>query len=262
MERQKMTSVKNPLFSNQSLDLFLPEKSTAPAPLVVFIHGGGFFSGDKSDQRSVDVCTLLTGEGFACASVNYSLAARDDKYSTWPGNLRDIAKAIAFLFLHEGEYGYSVARFGLMGCSAGSTLASLYSFGSSRLFEQVELNVEYFTPAALICMYGPFDFRTRPFERRPEDDFLARDLSASHWLELANAGECPPVLGVQGDRDKIVTVDQHEMYRLACERKGVAFESIVVPKFGHAFSPRAVNAEGDTIDLGPQIVSFLDQHLR
>jgi acetyl esterase/lipase len=55
-----------------SLDLFLPEKpSDSPAPLLVFVHGGGFSGGDRTGGHALG--RALSKEGIACASISYTL---------------------------------------------------------------------------------------------------------------------------------------------------------------------------------------------
>ena len=58
----------------QSLDLYLPVRASGcgPAPLVVYVHGGGFVNGDKANQITNKV-NLFNGEGWAFASLNYRL---------------------------------------------------------------------------------------------------------------------------------------------------------------------------------------------
>src|SRR3712207_2977929 len=55
-----------------SLDLYEPVRpgGCGPAPIVVYVHGGGFSIGDKANKIS-DKVSLFTGEGWVFASVNY-----------------------------------------------------------------------------------------------------------------------------------------------------------------------------------------------
>ena len=59
----------------QSLDLFLPEKTDTPLPLVIWVHGGGWQNGSK------DGCPPLrngyTERGYAVASINYRLSGHE-----------------------------------------------------------------------------------------------------------------------------------------------------------------------------------------
>ena len=62
----------NNVFQNLKMDIFLPKADTViKRPLIIFIHGGGFISGDKKDMRSI--CILFALKGFVTASINYRL---------------------------------------------------------------------------------------------------------------------------------------------------------------------------------------------
>jgi acetyl esterase/lipase len=89
--------------------------SNRPAPLVVYIHGGGFIGGDKSrvSQQSVAACR---GANVAFASINY----RFRKDAPIQDILHDAARAVQFLRLHAGEYGIDPARIACYGGSAGA----------------------------------------------------------------------------------------------------------------------------------------------
>ena len=99
------------------LDLALPDGVARP-PLVVFIHGGAFFMGDKADSaRERD---HLVSAGFAVASVNYRYSAE----AIWPAQLDDLKAAFAFLRAHAAEYGYDGLRLASFGPSAGGHLSA------------------------------------------------------------------------------------------------------------------------------------------
>lgn len=61
------------LSGSQTLDLYLPEAGNGPFPLVVFIHGGGWYGGDKADGQE-DAFVTLREQGYAAASLNYRLS--------------------------------------------------------------------------------------------------------------------------------------------------------------------------------------------
>ena len=99
------------------LDLCLPDGGSA-APLVVFIHGGAFFMGDKSDCKRERDC--LVQAGFAVASVNYRYSAQ----AIWPAQLEDLKAAFAHLRAHAADYGYDGRRMASFGPSAGGHLSA------------------------------------------------------------------------------------------------------------------------------------------
>ena len=119
----------------QSLDLYLPVRPAgcAPAPLVAYVHGGGFVQGDKGNQITNKV-NLFNREGWGFASLNYRLV--DDPGSgptngMYPAAEQDIGAAIAYLAGHAAQYGIDPHRLMLLGHSAGAFLVALESTDGS-----------------------------------------------------------------------------------------------------------------------------------
>ena len=99
---------------NNQLDLWLA-KSDQPAPLVVFIHGGGFVAGDKHSVSAAAIRECLDS-GVSIASINYRFRTEA------PLNvvLRDSARAIQFLRCNAKEYNLDKTRVAAFGGSAGA----------------------------------------------------------------------------------------------------------------------------------------------
>lgn len=114
-------SFQNVRYSDRSqrnvLDLVMPAPGARP-PLVVFIHGGAFFLGDKTDcARERD---HLVAAGFAVASVSYRFSSE----AIWPAQLDDLKAAFGFLRAHADDYGYDGRRMASFGPSAGGHLSA------------------------------------------------------------------------------------------------------------------------------------------
>lgn len=114
-----------------SVDLVLPRRDAGcpAAPLVVYIHGGGYTTGDKS-QQVADKIALFTGAGWGFASVNYRLSPfpvrLDDPLRVrYPVAQGDGAAALRFLADIAGAQGLDRSRLLLLGHSAGAHLAAL-----------------------------------------------------------------------------------------------------------------------------------------
>ena len=150
--------------TTQCLDLYLQDQPGRP--LVVCIHGGGFISGDKDDERCRQSVTFLTEAGFNCASISYHLAPRENRFLMWPRKLFDVADAMAYLHSQSAFYGYDFSHPGMLGFSAGCCLANLYIQGGETLFHELSYDTAVFRPAALVGFYGPYDFSSRQAERR------------------------------------------------------------------------------------------------
>lgn len=113
-----LTYVAGSINKEQRLDIMIPKtQSTKPLPLIVFIHGGGWKEGDKSQSPALDLCS----RGFVVASINYRLAPE----ATFPAQIEDCKAAIRWLKENAAEYQINPNRVGLWGCSAGGHLAAL-----------------------------------------------------------------------------------------------------------------------------------------
>ncbi len=99
---------------NNKLDLWLA-KSDRPAPLVVFIHGGGFVGGDKSGASPAAIKQCLDA-GVSFASINYRFRTEASINTV----LRDSARAIQFLRQQAGELHLDKTRVAAFGGSAGA----------------------------------------------------------------------------------------------------------------------------------------------
>jgi acetyl esterase/lipase len=87
-------------------------------PVVVFIHGGGFVTGDK--QGGLQELQTLAQRGYFGATINYRLGS-----GIFPAPIEDGKTAVRFLRAHASEYGIDETKIGLYGLSAGGTLAAL-----------------------------------------------------------------------------------------------------------------------------------------
>lgn len=104
----------------QKLD-FWNATSTQAAPLIVFVHGGGWKRGDKRNATGVQKVEHLTGAGYAFASINYRLVPA----ATVEQQAADVAAALSWLRGQAGRLGIDASRIVLMGHSAGAHLVAL-----------------------------------------------------------------------------------------------------------------------------------------
>lgn len=103
----------------QALD-FWPG-ATADAPLVVFVHGGGWKRGDMQMMRGSAKLTHWQAAGYAVASINYRLVPA----ATVEQQGADVASAVAYLKANATRLGFDADRIALVGHSAGAHLVAL-----------------------------------------------------------------------------------------------------------------------------------------
>ncbi len=101
------------------MDLRIPAGASGPVPVVLWIHGGGWQSGDH-DSLPVFVQPLLLS-GIAVATVDYRLSSE----AIFPAQIEDVKGAVRFLRANAATFGIDAARIGCWGSSAGGHLSAL-----------------------------------------------------------------------------------------------------------------------------------------
>jgi len=113
----------------QKLDLFAPKDAKA-LPVVVWIHGGGWQTGDKAGVQIKP--QYFQDQGYLFVSVNYRLLPQVEMGTI----VRDVAQSIRWVHDHVAEYGGDPRRLLIMGHSAGAQLAALICTDERYLKEQ------------------------------------------------------------------------------------------------------------------------------
>lgn len=107
----------------QSLDVYLPARP-ADAPIIVMIHGGGWFEGDKAERHVVqNKLAHWLPQGYIFVSLNYRLTPQAMAYE----QAQDAAKALRWVQEHAHDWGGRRDKLILMGHSSGGHLAALLS---------------------------------------------------------------------------------------------------------------------------------------
>ncbi len=128
-------SYAEPRNERQTLDVYSPAEGKEH-PVVFWIHGGGWQTGDKSSVQ--DKPQAFVQRGFVFVSTNYRLLPDVDMETI----IRDVAKSLGWVHKHISEYGGDPQRIFVMGHSAGAQLAALVSIDDRYLkAEGVPFNV-------------------------------------------------------------------------------------------------------------------------
>jgi len=241
-----------------SLDLMLPARDRAnPPPLIVFIHGGGMFGGDKQELEVYfnDVGDIV-GTRYAVASINYRLMPEH----TFPAQLDDVRGAIQWLRSHADEYGYDGDRIGLWGFSAGGCLALLAGLTAiDELAGTVGDYPDVSTAVSAICSYsGTVDFRTMldgvpwGYLGCEEGDI---DCAAFASPISYTSPDDPPTFLLHGTWDQYLPFEQTVALFDLLQEAGVSSELVLVEGAMHG------GATGWTGEAPRAVRAFLDRHL-
>lgn len=116
------------------LDLYVPAGAER-APVLLWIHGGGLFMGDKSVARNVGIA--FASAGYLVANVNHRLSPE----VSHPGHVRDVATAFAWLRANVERFGGDPSHIVVGGHSAGGYLAGLVC-SDARWLEEVGASLD------------------------------------------------------------------------------------------------------------------------
>ncbi|MBO9524219.1 MAG: alpha/beta hydrolase [Nocardioidaceae bacterium] len=127
-------------------DLVVPDgpDAVAPFPLVVLLHGGGYYYGAKEDV--LPYAERLALHGFACATVNYPRIPEHRH----PAAPRAVTQALLHLRAQAAQYRVDPDRIALVGDSAGGQVAAAVALACTSAPYAARLGVEQAPPAAAI----------------------------------------------------------------------------------------------------------------
>ncbi|MGO3151054.1 MAG: alpha/beta hydrolase fold domain-containing protein [Galactobacter sp.] len=230
------------------LDLVVPATG-APAPVVIWLHGGGWWTGDRTLAPNLEDFAAETGLAFA--SLDYRLSGEEIFPAAW----LDLRAAIRWLAANAAEYGLDGGRIATWGSSAGGHLAVLSGVTGHLPLVPGEGPDVVGQPlprlAAAAAGYPPVDLTTvvenTPAERRagsPEARFLGglpeerpeAAAAASPLTYIAEAtATAPPFHLAHGEQDSLVPVDQSVRLAEALTNAGIPVELAVLPGYNHGF---------------------------
>lgn len=114
------------------MDLYLPKgDTTTKRPLIMFIHGGGFYIGDKETEAMVEWCKYFAKMGYVTASINYRLGYKPLGPSVQRAGyrgLQDAHAAMRFLVSKKDEYKIDTKLIFVGGSSAGGVTSLNLAF--------------------------------------------------------------------------------------------------------------------------------------
>jgi acetyl esterase/lipase len=176
------------------LDVYAPKNAKGPAPVVIFLYGGNWNSGERGDYRFIG--EALASRGMVAVVADYRLYPQ----VRYPGFLEDAAQAVAWTATKVAQYGGDPQHLYLMGHSAGAYNSAMIALDRRWLAAQ------HMTPAALrgwIGVAGPYDFVPIIRESVRPVFFYPDTPPESQPINHVTAG-APPALLVAPQDDAVV----------------------------------------------------------
>lgn len=197
------------------LDLYKPKQQNGKVPGLIFIHGGGWKSGGRQDYRVYT--TWFAQQGYVAVTIGYRLS----KEALFPAAVEDAKCAVRWMRAEAESLGVDPDKIVVLGGSAGGHLAMMVGYSADdKTLEGIGGHAEVSSQvAAVVDIYGPFDFETpegksadvvkqflgkQSYEEAPE---LWKRLSPVTYLNTGG----PPTLIIHGSLDEIVPISQAEM---------------------------------------------------
>ena len=202
-------------------DVFLPPLEEKNRPAVLFIHGGGWIEGDRSQLRGYGI--LLARLGFVCMCNSYRLSNE----SIWPAQIQDVNCAIRYLRANATDLGLDPDRIGVSGNSAGGHLSLMAAATNyDQIFEGEGGNNEVSSEIKAVCaIYPPTTIRQLEMVNPLENAFLMlmgkeakkEDYDKASPLNYVTE-DYPPCMLIHGSTDSVVRLkDSTKFYEKLIE---------------------------------------------
>ncbi|WP_254790720.1 alpha/beta hydrolase [Blastococcus tunisiensis] len=226
------------------LDLYLP--ATRPAPLCLWLHGGGWVRGSRT-ARAAERLVPMARNGMAVAAVQYRFSGE----APFPAQLDDVRAAVRWLRRNAADLALDAERIGAWGASAGGHLAALLALCP----DERDRDLGDSSVQAAVCWYPITDLTRRetdvpegplpsfatgpPMVPPPEARLLgveslrqAAAAAAASPITHVHPG-APPFLLMHGDRDGWVPSEQSRALHRALQVDGVPTSLLLLAGANH-----------------------------
>lgn len=236
------------------VDIYIPEKPVSQSGLILFIHGGGWTSGDKS-VHSPDA-QHFADLGYISATMNYRYASEkihiDDE-------LDDVSSALEAIKQICAGYGFNISKLLLSGGSAGAHLALLYAY---IIREEAPVS-----PVAVCAYCPPSDCAREDFLMGIKGEFegwkyeilsMVCDAEISK-ITLKNEAsqkalgkispinyvdkDCVPTAIFYGKEDELIPMSHIEDFEHKLAKANIKHDLVQYPNSGHTLDKDPASAE-------------------
>lgn len=256
---------------SNKFDLYVPrDNSKENYGLIVYLHAGGFTTGDKSDDEAI--LKWLCSKGYVTAGINYTLRTEENNASVYSQSM-EIKEAMPIVVEEVKKLGYNLNEMVISGGSAGGTLAMLYAY---RDAEESPIPVKM-----MFEMVGPSSFFAKDWDNYGLDKSneaaaglfgimlgseidkdiigtnelqeIMKPISAYAWV---NENSVPSVIAY-GKYDKICSFKTVKHLVNALENNNVDYKYFEAPHSGHALQ----NDDKIYQEFMDTVVEYLDKYM-
>ena len=254
------------------LDLYQPQGTTSPSPVLIYFHGGGWTGGSKEGSARTSAPYLEMG--WAVINVQYRLA--DAAHA--PAAVEDCRCALRWVYRNAEQYNFDLERIVVTGGSAGGHLALTTGMlpesagldrqcpgDRNRTWSTGDRSTAELEVAAIINWYGitdVVDLIDRPpgysgnfteawLGSRTDREEVAKRVSPVTYVRPG----LPPILTIHGDADPIVPHSHATRLHQALDEAGVPNELLTIAGGGHGGF-----TEAETLRIYATIRDFLSAH--
>ncbi|MEO6547615.1 MAG: alpha/beta hydrolase [Ferruginibacter sp.] len=221
--------------AQQKMDVYLPAgRSISTTKVMVFIHGGAWTAGDKSDFTPFVDTMKRRFPDYAIFNINYRLSAAPN--NLFPTQEMDVKSAITFISSKSLEYQIS-DKYVLIGASAGAHLSMLQGYKYNAPIK----------PKAIVSFYGPADLAdmyNNPVGGNPLISFfMAQAIGSTPMQDLqmyVNSSPLnfinttsPPTILLHGGLDDLVSPTQSVKVKDKLQTAGVVNQYVFYPTGDH-----------------------------
>jgi acetyl esterase/lipase len=216
----------------QRLDIYRPETGEG-YPVLVYVHGGSWNSGNKALYSPV--AQRLLPEGMVVVVPGYTLYPN----GTYRQQVEDVASALAWTLENIEQHGGDLRRVIVGGQSAGAHLTAL------ALFDERWLAAYGHTASEFCGWYGI----SGPYDIQAQMDYeIAQGRAGQLLVEVMEGkenfaavspttyahAELPPILLIHGDADRTVPLSIAQNFQAKLEAAGATSKLLVYPGAGHS----------------------------
>ncbi len=237
------------------MDIYLPPATSAPTPVVINIHGGGWNHGVKESQTGFNT---FFKAGYAVANIEYRLTGQ----ATAPAAIEDTRCALIYIVKNAKALNIDANKIVIMGGSAGGHLALMGGLlANDRRFDINCLGVENIKVAAIIDKYGITDVGDWAFGKnitsksatnwlgnKAKDKEFVESVSPIYWVTKNS----PSVFIVHGNADPTVPYQQSVDLYKKLQDLGVQSQFITVDGGLHGKFEKEKNSE-----INKAIIAFI-----